>query len=173
MKAAGNAASENRHMSHADDKPSFELSRRRLLAAAGVTAAASLIGASEAIAFPTSAPNNAAPPVHGLHLQFGADASSQMVVSWHTLQSVRAPRVMLGHADGKLERTVAAQEVTYVDAKSNRTVYAYHATLQALQPNTTYMYAALHDGAEPQFGTFHTMARGRACTVSLTEASSA
>jgi hypothetical protein len=26
-------------------------------------------------------------PVAGLHLQFGADASSEMAVSWHTLQA--------------------------------------------------------------------------------------
>jgi len=31
------------------------------------------------------------PPVAGLHLQFGADASSEMVVSWHTLQPVQHP----------------------------------------------------------------------------------
>ncbi|MGA2395698.1 MAG: metallophosphoesterase family protein [Candidatus Lustribacter sp.] len=102
-----------------------------------------------------------APPVHGLHLQFGADASSEMVVTWHTLQAVRRPRVALGHLDGKLVRTTAARQTSYTDAKSNQVVYAYHARLTGLQPGTAYLYAAVHDGAEPEFGTFRTVPRGR------------
>ena len=143
----------------------MELSRRKLLAAAGISVvAASLVptGEAEAALAVRSSSNPAAPPVHGLHLQFGADASTEMVVSWHTLQSVRRPRVVLGHLDGKLERTVNAGVTTYVDAKSNTTVYAYHAKLVALQPGSAYLYVAMHDGAEPEFGTFRTSPRGRA-----------
>jgi len=142
-----------------------EISRRKLLAAAGVTAvAASLTGTGEAeaaFAGGRSSDPASTPPVHGLHLQFGADASSEMVVSWHTLQPVRHPRVVLGHLDGKLERTAAAAAASYTDAKSGQTVYAYHAKLTGLQPGAAYLYAALHEGAEPQFGTFRTMKRGR------------
>ncbi|MGH3842571.1 MAG: hypothetical protein ACRDS0_14155 [Pseudonocardiaceae bacterium] len=32
-----------------------------------------------------------APRVAGLHLQFGADASNEVVVSWHTTASVSEP----------------------------------------------------------------------------------
>src|ERR1700722_3531996 len=94
-----------------DSDYNFELSRRALLAAAGIAVATSLVGTGEADAAPAVRPSDpgAAPPVHGLHLQFGADASSEMVVSWHALQSVRRPRVLLGHIDGKLERTVVAE----------------------------------------------------------------
>jgi hypothetical protein len=84
-----------------------------------------------------------------------------MVVSWHALQSVRRPRVLLGRLDGKLERTAVAEEASYLDAKSGQTVYAYHARLRGLQPDSVYMYAALHDGAEPEFGTFRSAPRGR------------
>jgi ribosomal protein L37E len=84
-----------------------------------------------------------------------------MVVSWHTLQSVRHPRVALGRLDGKLDRIAAAKEISYTDAKSAQTVYAYHATLTGLQPGAAYLYAALHDGAEPEFGTFRTVPSGR------------
>ncbi len=141
----------------------MQLSRRKLLAAAGITATASLLGHGETeAASAVQRSSTAAPPVHGLHLQFGADASSEMVVSWHTLQPVNRARVVLGRADGKLERTVAAIATSYLDAKSNKTVFAYHATLTALQPGRAYMYAALHDGMEPEFGTFRTMPRGRA-----------
>jgi hypothetical protein len=152
-------------MDLSDSAFDFELSRGKLLAAAGVTVAASLfhIGKTEAalVAGASSGPI-AAPPVHGVHLQFGADAASEMVVSWHALQPVRDPRVLLGHLDGKLERTVGADVTSYIDAKSGQTVYAYHVRLNALQPNSVYLYAALHDGAEPEFGTFRTAPRGRA-----------
>src|SRR4029077_14617167 len=129
------------------------LSRRKLLAAAaGAALAAPLIGAGEAgdAPSPPRIPDPVAtPPVAGLHLQFGADASSEMVVSWHTLQSVRNPRVVLGRLDGALERVVEAKEVSYTDAKSGQVVYAYHAKISRLQPDSPYLYGASHDGAEP------------------------
>ena len=96
----------------------LELSRRKLIAAAGIGGAAivtaSLIGTGDAEAAPLSPPSPdlvATPPVAGLHLQFGPDASSEMVVSWHTLQPVRNPRVVLGSLDGKLEQTVEALRI--------------------------------------------------------------
>ena len=100
----------------------LELSRRKLLAAAGIAggavAAASLVGTGAVLAAPAAPPLPdplPVPPVAGLHLQFGADAASEMVVSWHTLQSVRNPRVMLGALDGTLDRVVAAKETSYTD----------------------------------------------------------
>ena len=144
----------------------LDLSRRKLLAAAGLSiVASSLIGVGEAAATGIAGTSPAlptTPPVAGLHLQFGADASSDMVVSWHTLQPVRNPRVVLGRLDGKLEKTVNAKTVSYTDAKSGRVVYAYHAKLDQLQPASTYLYGAMHDDAEPQFSTFRTSPRGRA-----------
>lgn len=141
------------------------LSRGKLLANAGFTvAAATLTGSGEAEASLVALPSPdvvTAPPVHGLHLQFGADAASEMVVSWHTLQAVRRPRVLLGRPDGKLERTAVAAVSSYTDAKSGQVVYAYHARLTGLRPGSAYLYAALHDGAEPEFGTFRMVPRGR------------
>ena len=154
---------------HDTDTIDLDLSRRKLLAAAGLggaaIVAASLVGRREAQAAPLSgeaADPVATPPVAGLHLQFGADASSEMVVSWHTLQPVKNPKVVLGHLDGKLEQTVKADETSYLDAKCGQRVYAYHAKLSALQPDLAYLYAATHDGAEPEFATFRTAPRGRA-----------
>ena len=85
-----------------------------------------------------------------------------MVVSWHTLQSARSPRVVLGRLDGALERMVEAKEISYTDAKSGQDVYAYHAKIDRLRADSPYLYAASHDGAEPEFGTFRTSPRGRA-----------
>ncbi len=156
-------------MTTQDSESSLELSRRKLLAAAGIgggaLVTASLIGIGGAEAAPvTPLPPNleATPPVAGLHLQFGADASSEMVISWHTLQPVQHPRVVLGRLDGRLEQTVAAEETSYTDAKSGQVVHAYHAKIGGLQADSAYLYGALHDGAEPEFGTFRTSPRGRA-----------
>jgi hypothetical protein len=145
----------------------LELSRRRLLAAAGLgggVAAAGLLMAGD----PAGAANPAAgapmgtPPVAGLHLQFGSDASSQMTVSWHTLQPVQRPRVLLGRIDGALERVVEARTVSYRDAKSGQVVYAHHATIGGLRADSSYLYAALHEDAAPRLATFRTAPRGRA-----------
>jgi 3',5'-cyclic AMP phosphodiesterase CpdA len=152
-----------------DTQFDLELSRRRLLAAAGIggaaAVAASLIGTQAArAASPESRSSDpvATPVVAGLHLQFGADASSELVVSWHTLQPVRNAQVVLGRLDGKLEQTVAAKVVSYTDAKSKQIVYAHHAKIGGLEAASAYLYGALHDGAEPEFGTFRTAPRGRA-----------
>jgi hypothetical protein len=155
-------------MTTQDNEFSLELSRRKLLAAAsigGAMVAASVFGTIETDAAPAVRPSFdpvATPPVAGLHLQFGADASSEMVVSWHTLQPVRRPRVLLGRLDGRLEQTVEAKETNYTDAKSGQVVYAYHAKLGRLRADSAYLYGALHDGAEAEFGTFRTAPRGRA-----------
>jgi len=88
----------------------LELSRRKLLAAAGIGSGALLaphiMGTTGALAAPelSGLPDPVrTPPVAGLHLQFGADASSEMVVSWHTLQPALRARVLLGLLDGKLQ----------------------------------------------------------------------
>src|SRR6202042_3505537 len=138
-------------MTAPDAEFNLELSRRKLLAAAGfggVAMAASLIqiGGTEATTLsPQPSDPAATPPVAGLHLQFGADASSEMVVSWHALQPVQNPKVVLGHLDGKFEQTVDPAPTSYTDAKSNKPVYAYHARLRGLQADTGYLYGAMHD----------------------------
>jgi hypothetical protein len=148
--------------------PAIALSRRKLLAAAGIASGAALAAPTSGHAQPAGArPANApppepSPPVAGLHLQFGADAAAEVTVSWHTLQAVANPRVILGRTDGRLEQTIAAQPVSYTDGKSGKVVHAYHARLTGLQPGSEYLYAAMHDGAAPEFGTFHTSPRGRA-----------
>src|SRR6202166_2241259 len=144
-------------MTPPDAEFNLELSRRKLLTAAGIggaAVAASLIrsGAAEAASpSPPSPDPVTAPPVAGLHLQFGADASSEMVVSWHALQPVRNPRVVLGGLDGKLEQTVDAKETSYTDAEAGQVVYAYHAKLSGLGADATYLYAAMHEGAASEF----------------------
>ncbi|HUB84207.1 MAG TPA: metallophosphoesterase family protein, partial [Rhizomicrobium sp.] len=147
--------------------PDLEISRRRLLAAAGVLAGAAVMGgageaapAASGIAVRSVEPGPVS-PVTGLHLQFGADASAEMAVSWHSLETVAHPRILLGQLDGRLVKTVAAEVRSYTDAKSGQTVHAHHARIAGLTPDHEYLYAALHDGAAPEFGTFRTAPRGR------------
>lgn len=156
-------------MTEHDAEFNLEISRRKLLAAAGIGGgtllAASLMGAAEAEGVAISrqsADPVTTPPVSGLHLQFGADASSEIVVSWHTLQPVGHPYVLLGHLDGKFAQKVEAKATSYKDAKSGQIVYAYHAKLSGLQADFDYLYAAMHDGEAPEFATFRTSPRGRA-----------
>ncbi len=146
-------------------------SRRGFLTAAGVVGAGALAApaAASAEAAPASAASHSShvgdpvstPRVNGLHLQFGEDASTQVVVSWHTLQPVQHPRVLLGGHDGRYHRSVRAHTVTYTDAKSGTVVYAHHAKLEILRPARNYVYAAIHHGAQAEFGSFRTGPRGR------------
>ena len=150
-------------MTTSDSASEFELSRRMLLAAAGLGLAAT---ASIAEAAPKTVAGPYSPaattPISGLHLQFGADAASQVVVSWHSLQPVRRPRVIIGRLDGRLEQVVEAATVSYADAKSGQVVFAHHARIAALRADTSYLFGALYDGAAPLFSTVRTAPRGRA-----------
>ncbi len=157
-----------------DDEQLFTagLSRRGFFTAAGTAGtgalAAPLLGSGTAQAAPAaiSSPVGdtdpvATPRVNGLHLQFGQDASREVVVSWHALQPVRHARVLLGGPDGRYTRTVPAEGASYTDAKSGQVVHAYHARVDGLSPSRRYVYAAVHRGAEPDFGSFSTGPRGR------------
>ena len=69
---------------------------------------------------------------------------------------------MLGRIDGRLEQTGGRETTSYRDDKSGQVVFAHHAKLGGLRPDSAYLYGALHDGAEPDFGAFRTAPRGRA-----------
>ncbi|HUO37102.1 MAG TPA: fibronectin type III domain-containing protein [Mycobacterium sp.] len=103
-----------------------------------------------------------APRVGGLHLQFGKDASTEVVVSWHSTEAVTNPRVMLGTPSDGFGKTVQAETRTYRDAKSGTEVRVNHARLVNLTPDTDYVYAAVQDGASPELGTVRTAPAGRA-----------
>ncbi len=155
-----------------DDRSAPGISRRRLLTTSAVSAAlgAGIGGAvtggalwshHHATDLWRQPDRGGAPPVAGLHLQFGHDAGTEVVVSWHTLDAVRNPRVLLGTPTSGFGRAVAAQTRTYRDSKSGIEVRVNHARLTDLSPDTDYVYAAVHDGAEPEMGTVRTAPSGR------------
>ncbi|KJS56557.1 hypothetical protein VM98_06430 [Streptomyces rubellomurinus subsp. indigoferus] len=92
-------------------------SRRALLADAtdlGLGGAVSLSGLSAAPAAASpllwQRPDGCgAPRVCGLHLQFGSDASREVVVSWHITASVDNTRVMCGRRTGPRARPRAGR----------------------------------------------------------------
>jgi hypothetical protein len=146
------------------------VTRRRLLTTGAVSAALGVgLGGGATLLWsrpqgPTAwlqPDRHGAPPVGGLHLQFGKNAGTEVVVSWHTTDAVRNPRVLLGTPTSGFGRTVAAETRTYRDAKSGTEVRVNHARLTDLTPDTDYVYAALHDGAEPEQGTVRTAPMGR------------
>ena len=97
-----------------------------------------------------------------IHLQFGEDASREIVVSWVTPVRVRRPRLRLGLHDRSFGREVPAETRTYIDARSGQEIVTQHARLHGLQPDTTYAYEVLHDGSNAQGGSFTTALGGRA-----------
>jgi Purple acid Phosphatase, N-terminal domain len=94
--------------------------------------------------------------VSGLHLQFGADASNEVVVSWQTYAPVDAPQVYLGTLDGGLHRApIAATTKNYTDPKqTDEPVYVHSAQLSRLRPDREYFYVAIHEGADAETGGF-------------------
>ncbi|HKP43837.1 metallophosphoesterase family protein [Mycobacterium sp.] len=150
----------------------MDVSRRKLLIAGGTSAilgAGVGAGAVELLRSDRTSPTlwqradrSGAPRVGGLHLQFGAEAASEVVVSWHTASAVSNPRLMFGTPDDGVGRTVTAETRTYRDASSQTEIYVHHVRVAGLAPDTDYVYAAFHDGATPEWGTVRTAPRGRA-----------
>nr|WP_239003918.1 metallophosphoesterase family protein [Nocardia panacis] len=148
------------------------MSRRTLFGAAGAAAVAGGavgLGGGAVLFGKPSAPDlwrrpdtSGAPRVGGLHLQFGGDAATEAVVSWHSTTPIANPRVLLGSPTGGFGQTFPARTVTYRDGKSQKEVRVNHARLTGLTPDTDYVYAAVHDGATPELGTLRTAPRGRA-----------
>jgi hypothetical protein len=160
------------------EAPRGSLSRRRLLqgAAAGISVGAvEQLTPAVAAAHPAKATHRAprsrshgtgalsAPPITGIHLQFGADAATTMVVTWQTYGAVTNPRVELSRTSGKpVGFPVPATTVNYTDPKqTDEPVYVHSAVLSGLNPDTSYVYAVLQDGADGEIGDFTTAPTGR------------
>ena len=97
-----------------------------------------------------AARDRSAPRVGGLHLQYGADASTEVVVSWHTAGAVSNPGSWSARPRTGSARGPRPTRSTYRDAASGTEVRVHHARLTGLAPDTDYVYAAVHDGADPE-----------------------
>jgi hypothetical protein len=139
------------------------LSRRaffRRVGATGLAAAATpLVGALKAsAATPDGTPEQ-------IHLTWGNDPSSTVVVSWASAAQAINPRVLYGTVTTK-EKTVHAIQRTYTDGLNGETVFTYHARLHGLSPGTTFQYSVTADNdsnaEQPFSANFQTAPRGRA-----------
>ncbi len=140
-----------------------EVSRRKVLISGGLAATVPLLPALKGAPSLVRRPGAAgAPPPEQLHVQFGADAASQLAVSWTAAGAVARPRLRLGRARHGFGVDVPAEERVYTEALTGEQVFTYHARLSGLTPDTAYIYEVLHDGAQPEAGTFRTAPHGRA-----------
>jgi hypothetical protein len=138
------------------------LSRRQVLSTAGLAAVAvPLVRVKGAPALIRQPDAVGAPGPQQVHVQFGANAASQVAVSWAAAAAVSRPRLRLGHDGRGHGDEIPAEGRTYTDALTGETVWTYHASLHGLQPDTHYVYEVVNDGAAPVAGMFRTGPRGR------------
>jgi 3',5'-cyclic AMP phosphodiesterase CpdA len=139
------------------------LSRRGFLKKAGASGLA-------AAAVPLSTPLkvSAAMPdgtPEQIHLTWGEDPSTTVIVSWASTGQAINPRVLYG-ASPTVEKMVHAVQRIYTDGLDGETIFTYHARLLGLTPGTTFHYAVTADndsnGAQPFSATSQTAPRGRA-----------
>jgi hypothetical protein len=138
------------------------LSRRQVLSTAGLAAVAVPLAARrQAPALVRRSDAAGAPGPEQVHVQFGADAASQVAVSWAAAAAVSRPRLRLGLASSGYGHSVPAEERSYAEALTGEKVWTYHARLDGLHPDTPYVYEVLNDGAAPVTGMFRTGPKGR------------
>jgi hypothetical protein len=136
----------------------FGLSRRQLLAAAGSTGL--LAAATDATPRRSRSRGVAGDGTpEQIHLTWGEDPTSTVVVSWATPGQAARPRVLLGR------RVIPAQARQYTDGVNGETVWTYHARLSGLRPGATYAYQVTADNdasaSDPFSATFRTAPQGR------------
>jgi hypothetical protein len=149
----------------AEHEPPDEIPRRRLLRGLGRLGGLAIVTPalvrSDTAALVTTPDEAGAPAPEQLHLQFGADAASEMAVSWAAPQPVSRPVVRLGMPGYGLGSEIDAEERVYTEALTGERVFTYHAVLPGLSAGTRYEYQVAHRGAAPLGGSFRTAPRGR------------
>ncbi|HTR91964.1 MAG TPA: metallophosphoesterase family protein [Trebonia sp.] len=136
-----------------------DLSRRQMIAA-GTTGLLSATAAAPARAAARGRSEAADGTPEQIHLTWGDDPTSAVVVSWASAGQASRPRVRIG------QRVIAATERAYTDTLSGTVVWTYHALVDRLRPGATYGYAVTADNdssaADPFSATFSTAPAGRA-----------
>ena len=146
----------------AADSRAVSLSRRGFIQGAGV---ASLAAAS--LASPTAAAKAA--PADGtpeqIHLTWGEDPSSSVVISWASPAQAVNPRVIV-KAQSATGLVIHAIQRSYTDGLSGQTVFTCHAKLDRLASDSTFHYSVTADNdrnaREPFTAAFRTAPKGRA-----------
>src|SRR5260370_27891995 len=110
-----------------------DVPRRKVLISGGLAAAAPLLPIAKGAPSLVRAPGVAgAPPPEQLHVQFGADAATEMAVSWGAADAVARSRLRLGrarHGDSaqhEFRLQVPAEERVSTHAPTGERVFTYH-----------------------------------------------
>ncbi len=159
--------------SHKSESPStHSLSRRdfmRIAAGAGGAVIGGKLFWADGYAFAASGTNGGASTLgtgtvpEQIHLQYGADPTTEMTVSWatpsspSTLPANTSMGVTVSPSVGG-QSSFTAEAVTYTDELSGEAVYAYHAPLTGLTPDTTYTYTITDPGTGTYFSSSFTTA---------------
>ena len=107
------------------------LSRRSFLGGVGVTATGLVVASP---VFWQQAAKADVASAEQVHLTFGADPASEVVVSWVTPTAVSRPAVVLGTAHGGFGRTIEAETRTYTDANNGVETITQHARIDRPAP---------------------------------------
>jgi hypothetical protein len=70
-----------------------------------------------------------------IHLTWGENPATSVVVSWASPEPATRPRVRIG------QRVIKAEPRQYTDGINGETVWTYHARVDGLRPGATYAYA--------------------------------
>ncbi|WP_442808320.1 purple acid phosphatase family protein [Trinickia soli] len=140
------------------------VSRRGFLKLAGASGLASAAGALTVAAKGADTNATADGTPEQIHLTWGADPTSEVVVSWASQAASVHPRVTVTADHGHSE-TVHAVQRPYTDGLNGAVVFTYHARLGDLKPGTTYRYEVTADNSSrigsPFAASFATAPRGR------------
>jgi hypothetical protein len=142
--------------------PRMDVSRRGFLKLAGASGLAA--GTGVLAANGGAAQTNPDGTPEQIHLTWGGDPASEVVVSWACLAAAVNPRVSV-KAAGQHAMVHHALERRYTDGINGETVYTYHVALRDLQPGTHYQYEITADNDSrkqaPFSADFQTAPRGR------------
>ncbi len=136
------------------------ISRRSFVGGIGVTAGGLMV-ASGPVLWQQAAKADTV-TAEQVHLTFGDDPSSEVVVSWVTPTSVSHPKVIVGTPAGGFGRTIQAETRTYTDANNSIVTITQHARIEGLRPDTDYVYQIVSDGETQLASAFRTAPEGRA-----------
>jgi hypothetical protein len=158
-------SNKNTPASASDSRPTDALaavSRRGFLKLAGASGLASAAGSLATTS--QAATTNPDGTPEQIHLTWGSDPATEVVISWATLASAVNPRVQFSGA-GEQQHTVHGVQRIYTDGLNGATVFTYHARLRGLKPANTYQYTITADNdsnaAQPFSASFQTAPRGR------------
>ena len=94
-----------------------------------------------------------------IHLTWGENPATSVVVSWASPEPATRPRVRIG------QRVIPGQPRHYSDGINGETVWTYHSRVDGLRPGATYAYMVTADNdsnaADPFTATFRTAPHGR------------